>query len=175
MAGGVGNRKRKLTIEREGGLESYKRPANARGDCEGLIEPLGLLLENTGFNLDASGAQSLKSLADSPWIGVLHRRNNSTNAGSDHGFGARASAAGVIARLQRDVERSSARLLAGHLQRNDLGVIERVILMKAFTDYVSLADDYTTHRGIGTGQADALPREVQRALHEANVVFVHVS
>jgi hypothetical protein len=45
--------------------------------------------------------------------------------------------------------------------------------MKTFADDLAAVDDDAAHGRIRAGQANAIAREGQRVLHEANVVFVH--
>jgi hypothetical protein len=82
----------------------------------------------------------------------------------------------MIARLESDVERSSAGAVAGGFESDDFGVVAPVILMKTFADDFTVAagvvaaNDDAADRGIGTGEADAFARESERMFHEANVV-----
>src|ERR1700740_183489 len=52
-------------------------------------------------------------------------------------------------------------------------MIEFVVLMKTFPDDLSIVNNDAADGGIGAGETDALTREVQRMLHETNVMFAH--
>jgi len=52
-------------------------------------------------------------------------------------------------------------------------MIALVIPVKSFADNLAIVNNDAADGGIGTGETDAIAREFQRRLHEANVVFVH--
>jgi hypothetical protein len=79
----------------------------------------------------------------------------------------------MVARLKRYVERRLASVLAGLLQCHDFRVVTPVVLMKAFADNRAIFHNDAAHRGIRARQPDALARQIERMLHEMQIVIVH--
>ena len=71
----------------------------------------------------------------------------------------------MAAGLKRDVSSGTARLRAGLPERDDLCVIELVVNMKAFADYLFALHQHATHTRVGRGQADRFLRQLQATLH----------
>ena len=62
------------------------------------------------------------------------------------------------------------RLSAGGLERDNFRVIAIFVLMKSLADDFAFMNDHAADRRIRTREADAFAREVERVIHEANVV-----
>ena len=75
-------------------------------------------------------------------------------------------------RLQIDIERRSPRLLAGLLNRQNLGVFDACIGMAAVPySHAAGVDQHCAHIRIGRSQSDARPRQVKRLAEELLVSF----
>ena len=123
----------------------------------------GYLYFDTGLSQDA------KAPAGDERIGILHRRDHFADAGGDDRFGARSRAAEVRTRLQVDVQRGSARLLSGLLQRPDFRMLLVRVGVDAAAHHLPVAYQQRAHHGIGTGPAAPLPRQFQSLAHVGRV------
>ena len=63
--------------------------------------------------------------------------------------------------------------VASLIERDDFGVIEFVVDVKAFTDDGAIFDEDAADWGIGTGQANGLAGEAERMFHEVLIVGIH--
>ena len=167
----LGFLQRELTVEREAGLqrdewflrrESSERNASLSRCASSSCTPL-----TTSIPADR---KTLEAAAFRRGIRILHRSNDALDARGDDRFGAWTGAAGVIARFERDVERRALRFCSGGFERDDFRVIALLVLMKSLTDDFAVAHNDATDRRIRAGEADAFAREVERVVHEANVV-----
>ena len=161
-----------FAVQRDGGLERHQRPAGAHEVQERLIQLLGFGGEFGGhFHFDARLAQPAKSLARHQRVGVLDGRHHARHAGRNQGVGAGRRAALVGARLQVQVERGAARLLAGLRQRDHLGVLDAGVGVEAAAHHFAIAHQHGAHHGIRAGQRPALARQVERFAHVCGVHF----
>src|SRR5208283_514931 len=140
---------------------------------EGFIEFFGFGFEEARVHHNSRGAQTSEAAAARLGIGVLHRGNDAGDSRGDDGFSTGAGAASVIARLECDVEGGAACAVSGLFEGDDLRVVTPVVLVKALAEDRAILRDNATDGRVGAGEADALAREVQRVLHEVNVVRVH--
>src|SRR5215470_14376281 len=161
-----------LAVESERGFQGDKRFVSGDPAGEGFVELLRFGFEQTGFDFDSCGAQAGKSGATRFRIGILDGGDYARDASRENRFGARARASCVIAGLQSHIESGTASAVAGLFQRNDFTMVALVILMKPFAKDCAVLDDDATHCGIRAGEADAFARQVQRVLHEVEVVRV---
>ena len=129
--------------------------------------------QDAADDFDSGGFQAIQAAAGCSGVWILHGGDDALDARGEDGFGAGAGASGVIARFERDVERRTLRALTCGFQRDDFCVIAILILMKALADNFAFADDDAADCGIRAGEADAFARQVERVVHEANVVWVH--
>src|SRR5581483_6669546 len=112
---GLLRRKGELAVEGEGGFQRDKGPASTNPGGEALVELLCGGFADAGEEFDAGGAKALEAAACGFGIGVFHRGDYAGDACGNNGFGARAGAACVIARLEGDVEGGAAGAIAGGL------------------------------------------------------------
>ena len=90
------------------------------------------------------------------------------DAGGEHGIGARRRAAGVVARLERHVERGAARVVSARpriRQRVDLGVRLARALVPAFADHRAVLDDHAADPRIRRRRVEAALGQHERARH----------
>ena len=118
---------------------------------------------------DTRRAQLCMALPGNFRIRVLDRRHHARNAGGNDGVGARWRAAEMRARLQRHVEGSASRGLAGAPQGFGFGVRTAACLRPSPPDDDPIVDDDRANRRVGPGAALAAPAERERELHEAQV------
>src|ERR1043166_926866 len=103
-------------------------------------------------------------------IGVLQRRDDTFDPGTDNGVGARRRLALMRAWLERDVHRRALGGLLGALERLDLGMGAAAVLRPAARKDDAVLDDHGADRRIGPGVAEATPAEIERQRHVARVV-----
>ena len=161
---------RELAVERESGLqrdEWFLPPNVAR---ESFVEALCWFFLHAADNFDSSSAKTLETTAFRRGIRILHRSNDPRDARGDDCFGAWTGAAGMIARLKRDVERRALRFSSSSFERHDFRVISILVLMKSLADDFAVAHNDAADRGVRARETHAFAREVERVVHEANVV-----
>jgi hypothetical protein len=125
------------------------------------------------FGDNSSDIEPFDSTACNIWVGITNGNDDARDASVNERFGARAGSTDVIARLERDIGCGAAGFFAGGFQRDDFGMVAPIVLMEAFANDLAFVNDDAANGGIGAGEADAFARELERALHEADVVFVH--
>ena len=108
-------------VERGGELPGDERAAVLDGERPGPVEGAGLVDEQPALDLDAGGAQR-RGAARGDRVGVGLGEDHAAYAGGEQRLGARAGAAGVVARLERHDRGRAAGVVAGRGQRVDLGV-----------------------------------------------------
>ena len=149
-----------------------------------MLDPAGkAFVEAAGFGFadaedgfDSCGAQGIHPVAGNVGIGVGCGGDDALNTGGDEGMGARAGAAGVITGLEGDVGGSAfesvACMLLGHPERNDFGVVEKVIFVPAFADHLAGAvKDNAADGRVGRGDGDAASGQFESAGHPVEVEF----
>ena len=167
--------KGELAVEGQGGFQCNE--GFLRGDPagEGFIEYFCFRFKKAGLHFDLRGSQAGKPTATRLGIWVLHGGNHAGNSSGDDRFGTGAGAARVIARLECGVEGGAARAVSSLFEPDDFRVVAPVVMVEALAEERTILHDDAADGGVGTGEADALTREVQRMLHEVNVVGVHGS
>ena len=98
-------------------------------------------------------------------IGIGRSGNHASHAGLDQRARARPGATIVAARLERDIRRGAACCVARFRQSDNFGMIALRVLMEAAADDVVVANDHAADGRIGRCEADALARQLERALH----------
>ncbi len=124
---------------------------------------------------NACRAQCCKSVAGDGGVGIDGGGDDAGEAGLDEGIGAGRRAAGDVAGLEGDVGRAALNAIGSVLLRfvegDDFGVIEQVVLVPALADDLAGAvENDAADGGIGRGDADAAPRQLEGALHPVNVL-----
>ena len=116
-------------------------------------------------NAYAGGLELGSAAADYIGVGIERRDMRRCDAGGDDGVGAGGRSAVVIAGLQRGVDSSAARAIAGVRQRRRLGVhaARRMRLAHAHNSAVPRED--ATHGRIGACIAERIPAQRQRLPH----------
>ena len=80
------------------------------------------------------------------------------------------------ARLERGVDCTSMRPMAGLLQGPYLGMINQGILMQALSDNKPVPNDDTAHSRVWTGQSKSAARQCQSTPHVLAIILVeHVN
>ncbi len=132
----------------------------------------GLLLEESGLDLDAGAAQALRSAAGLR-VRVGNRVDHPGDAGRQERFGARPGASGVVAGLERHDRGRPAGIAVRQLrQRVDLGVHRTRTAVPAFGEHCAVGRE--DHRAdLGVHAARALEGERQRAPHGVALRGVH--
>jgi hypothetical protein len=138
-----------------------------------LVEPPGFGFAGAGVDRYAGGAKGSKPSSSNFGIGILGGGDNSGDACVEESLGAGAGTAGEMAGFERDVSRGAAGFFTSGFERDNFGVVARVILVEALADDVAGVDDDATYGGIRACEADAFARECEGTLHEADVVVVH--
>src|SRR5258708_37136314 len=110
-----GLRHRELTVKRHCRLQRHEWLLRSNPARERLIEAARFFFADSRENIDARRAEALKAAAGIDGIRIIHRRDDALNACCNDRFRARASAPGVIAGFERDVESRAARLFTGGL------------------------------------------------------------
>jgi len=141
-------------------LDANPWPAALDAAEETAVEFARSVAHQAGLHGNASAEQSAQAFAGNPGIRIVARCNDSCDARRDQRVGARRRAAEVRARLQRHVDRRSARARAGVAQRKNFGMRFARALVPAFAD-----DGFS----VGNDAADARIRlcAVQAAFGQA--------
>src|ERR1700737_2262019 len=145
----LAGRRRDFPVERHRGLERDQRRLITDIFSEGLVQGLCLLFKNSGSNSDSGIAQALKAFSSDQRIGVLHAGSPAADSGFNDGIRTRSGAALVAAGFQVNVQGGSASLIPRLLQGKNLGVLDAVKRMAAFTDNPPFADDDRPHTRVG--------------------------
>ena len=138
-----------------------------------MIELLRFGFADARFAVEVGGTECFESAARDFGIGIARRSDDAGDACLNQSLRTGAGASRVVAGFERDVSSGAAGLFAGGFERNDFGVVAPAKLMETFADDVARVDDDTADSRIRAGEADAVAREFQRTLHEADVVIVH--
>src|SRR6202790_5882254 len=97
-----------VTVERQRGLEGDEGLAGADPLGESFVETLSFFFKDSRFHFDSCCTQAREAGAACFRVGVFHGRNDAAHSRSDDRLGAGAGAAGVMARLEGDVESGAA-------------------------------------------------------------------
>ena len=156
-----------LPVQRDRRFQRDQRPAGAHEVQERLVELLGFGRELVGdLDFDAGRRAAGEALPGHQRIGICHRRHHARHARLDQRVDARRRAALVRARLQIEIQRGAARLLAGLRQRDDFGVLQPGIGVESAAHHFAIAHQHRAHQRIGTRQRPALARQVERFAHD---------
>ncbi len=137
---------------------------------KGLIQVTCPGCAHPNLDVDAGLPQPCDSLAVHLGIRIGGRHHHSHYSCLDEGLRTGPGAPGVTARLQCDICRRPSRFAAGSLERHDLRVIQKVILVEAFADDSLSLDQHAAHNGIWRCQADGTIRQFQSLVHPVIVV-----
>ncbi len=132
-----------------------------------------LFFGDADADVQSSFAELLDALAGDARVRVQHRDHHAHDSGVDDCSCARTGASGVAAGFERDVHRGAARLVARGIQRNDLGVIAQVVLVKSLADDHFIFFDYRADDGIRMRERRALFREAECAQHPREVTVAN--
>ena len=80
--------------------------------------------------------------------------------------------AGLEGYVDGAAEETIAGVLGGDAKGDDFSVVDEVVFMPAFTDYLAGAvEDYATDGGVGRGDGDAAAGEFEGAVHPVAVLI----
>ena len=129
-----------LAVQRQRGFQRHQREAGAHGMDEGFVQLRGLAraYSDATSTVTAGVVQAAESLAGNWRIGIFHGGDHARHARLHQRVGAGRRAALMRARLQRDVERRAARLLAGLFERENLGVLGLRVGVEPAADYLAV-------------------------------------
>ena len=160
-------RERAPPIDTDCELHPHPRRASRHPRDETDVQLAGFVLEQADVNDDARRAQPFCTMRRRG-IGVRHRGNDATNAGSQDGVDTRWRPPVMIAGLERHIKRTAARIasMLAHLhQRVDLGMRLAGTQMKAFTHHHAVLDDNTTDARVRRRRVETALRERERTCH----------
>ena len=146
---------------------------------EAFVDAARFGLADADCDFNAGGAHTVSAVAGDVGVGIDGGGDHALEAGGDEGFRAGTGAAGVIARLERDVGGAAAQafpgVLRGDPERDDFGVVEQVVLMPAFAGHLAGAiEDHAADGGVGRRDGDAAARQLEGALHPVRVLILWV-
>ena len=104
-----------------------------------VLAPRGEIVEE--LDLDPGVGEPREAASVDDGVRIARADDDTRDAGFDDRVGARRRAAVMGARLERDVERRAARLLARLLERRGLGVAHELVLVPALADDLAVAHD----------------------------------
>ncbi len=166
---------RDAAIERHRDFHEDERALVLNPACEAFVDAAGFRLADSKGGLKACCPHSLHAAAGDVGIRVAGGGDNASESCRNESIGARAGASGVIAGLKGDVGGAPSEavlfliregVLFGFAERDDLGVVEQVVLVPAFAnDLAGAIENDATHGGVWRGDADAAAGEVEGALH----------
>ena len=157
--------RRNAAVQRHGHFHQNERaivPAPAR---KALIESACFVLADAYGCLQARSSQRSHAVACHVRIGIDGGGDDAVKLGVDERLRAGRRAARMITGFERDVCDASldpiASLLLCFAQSGDLSVVEEIVLMPAFSDYLARAiENDTADCGIGRSNADAPARKL---------------
>ena len=123
---------RDLAVERQRGFQRNQRKFRVNPAREIFVQVLRLFLQHAAADANSGAAQFRQSLAGNGGIGVVHRGDYAFDSRGNDRFRARAGAACVAARFERDVESGAARIFPRVLECDDFRVIATVVVVKSF-------------------------------------------
>ena len=134
-----------------------------------FVEPFRLVFEKPRFNVDSClpKLRESASIDDIVWIG--RSDHDALDARLDDRVRARSGAAVVHARLERNVHRRVARIIALE-ERLDLRMRLTRALMPPLGNDLAVADNDASNHRIRADRVAAALRELERAAHEAFIV-----
>ena len=138
-----------------------------------FVEPFRLVFEKPRFNVDSClpKLRESASIDDIVWIG--RSDHDALDARLDDRVRARSGAAVVHARLERNVHRRVARIIALE-ERLDLRMRLTRTLMPPLGNDLAVADNDASNHRIRADRVAAALRELERAAHEAFVVHAGI-
>jgi hypothetical protein len=142
---------------------------------EGFVEVAGLLLVNSGDNVDASSAEFFDATAADERVGVGGGYDDARDSCGDESVSAGPGASVVAAGLEGDVGGGALRGETARgdlLESDDLGVVESFVKMSAFAEDFVIANENAANLGVGAGEAGCRSSEAKGALHEEFVLCV---
>ena len=104
------------------GLEDRPWPAFFNPGWEWAVLTRGFVLSNTGLHLDAVLEEPRMAAAIDLRIWIGHRGNDSPDAGGGDSLDARPGSANMAAGFERAIQRGATRIVAGHIEGNNLRV-----------------------------------------------------
>src|SRR5438477_11703049 len=135
-----------------------------------LFSLRGEFLSDT--HVDPGFAQGGESAAGDERIRILHGGDHVLHAGGGERFDAGGRPSMVRARLEIDVQLRAASLIAGLLEREDLGVLHAGVSVEPSADYFAAAHGPGADHRVRAGLPASLARQLQRL---ADVCGVHCS
>jgi hypothetical protein len=148
------------------------QPADRHPRVEAGVEVDRLLALYTYRHLDAGALEDRLAVSANPGVLVELCDHDAAHAAfDDHGRARRTVLAvtGVGTRLERAVERGSARRLTGPAQRDFFGVLETGSVVIARGDDFAVSNDDRAHAGVGRWRTCRLIRKGERMSHEQDV------
>jgi hypothetical protein len=107
------------------------------------------------------------------WKRIWHSGHDPANTSAQHGIGTWWRLTVVAARLEGDVKRGRTGSFTRGGQRMDLGVCFSVALVPAGADFLSVANDHGTDKGIRFHIAPAALGQFQSAAHPLLICTGH--
>jgi hypothetical protein len=154
-----------LSVKRHCQFQVNERPARSHEVKVLFVLSCGFSTQQSDFNINADRSQVLKTSSGNFGIGILNRRDNSNDAGSDQRIRTRGCAAVMRMRFKRDVGGRAFRIMFRLFKRERFSVFEVFEYIKAFTHYLSIAGDHTSDERSGTDKRDSLLGQIQSPLH----------
>ena len=156
-------------VEALGPLADDPGPGGGAELDVGGEQAAGLVLHDSGDDLDPAAAQRRQALAADVFVGVFHGCDHPGDLRLEDGFGAGRGLAVVAAGLQGDVQGRPGRVGPGRASGRDgldLGVRAAETAMVAFAQDLPVADDDRADHGIGLDGPAAQGGQLQRPGHE---------
>ena len=164
---------RNRAIEAHGDFQLHPGAPELHGPEERRVLEARLAPAHAGGHLDAPAAQVRETTTSHLRKRVARRHDHTADARIGHGHRAWTGAPGVTARLERAVERCSARANTRGLQRDDLGVRPTSdLVMSDAEDDAFIVHDDCADDGIGCRAGAPAFGMPERAGHETGVLRV---
>ncbi len=161
-----GSRRREFAVDGERGFERDEGTAMLNGEGEGVVKAASLLGQGMGgieeVDFDVGGAEFGKALSADEGVRVNGGDDAAGDACGNECVGTGAGTAVVRARFEGDVGRGSANAVVesgGLLEGCDLGVVARVVVVRALTEDDVVAGENAADAGVGAGEGSGFLRE----------------
>ncbi len=166
-------RRSEAAVERSRRLEQDKWPAEGRCDDEGPDQVEAFSAADSYGGIDPRRVDQFQAAAGDIGVRIANPDHHPLDSGIDDSWSAGRSPALVVAGLEGDIERRSARGIARVVQGDRLGVIMPGAEMAAATDDLAVKHDDRADRRVGPGARRQIGGQAQGLGHECGIHVKH--
>ncbi len=156
---------RRASIEAYGELAAHEWTTALHAHPVAGIDCARLVLEHTDLDRDARLPEGFDSSARNSRVRIASRADDARDIGSNQRIRARPGSARMIARLERHIDRRTARGCTRSIDGHALGMRTAGGRSPALTDDVILGDEHATHARIWIGRIKTVASQLERAVH----------